>query len=59
MEQTRNNDDARLKTHETKFRQREVPKNFFEKKERENFCIWLDIKEKIRKRRKNKEEKKD
>ena len=52
MEQTRNKDDAmRKNTILNTEKKGGFKKNFSKKKERE-FCIWFDIKEKIRKRRK-------
>ena len=58
MEQTRNKDDAMRKNTRLNTEKRRVQKNFFDKKERK-FCIWFDMKERIRKRRKNEEEEKD
>ena len=54
MEQTRNKGDAMRKKHEIKHRKRDCSKKSFFEKKRRNFCIWFDIKEKIRKRRKMK-----
>ena len=51
MEQTRNKDDAMRKNTRLNTRKGRVQKNLLRKKRRK-FCIWFDMKEKIRKRRK-------
>ena len=58
MEQTRNRDDAMRKNTRLNTEKKEVQKKLLRKKKRK-FCIWFDMKERTRKRRKNKEEKRN
>ena len=59
MEQTRNTDDAIRKNTRLNTEKGRVQKTIFFFKKKRKFCIWFDMKERIRKRRKNKEEKKN
>ena len=55
MEQTRNRDDAMRKNTRLNTEKKEVQKQLLRKKKERKFCIWFDMKESTRKRRKNEE----